>query len=302
MSPRAKATAPSSPLVWLTRLSLDAPVVAVLWQRLFARSMKTPLSAAATAVLAMAVWLLYVFDRILDSFSATPSEGEAPRHQFYRRHRLGFLWSVPVVLIGASWLALTQLNRKTLLGGLLLILAIGVYFYAVHLRQPKSERKLPKELMVALIFAVGTCFPIWEQLQGGWPRMLAGWLIFGFLCWVNCAVIEFSEWRTARPAELRDAPGASLGSSETWPDAPHATTQWLGRHSVAATLVTAAASAMLALLPSSRSMGRLYGAEALAAVALMMVGSSAERMPKDLFRVMMDIALWSPALFLLNGR
>jgi hypothetical protein len=45
----------STPLLWLTVLSLDAPAVAVLWQLLFARSFEVRLGQSITILLALVV-------------------------------------------------------------------------------------------------------------------------------------------------------------------------------------------------------------------------------------------------------
>jgi hypothetical protein len=289
---------PSSPLVWLTLLSLDAPVVAALWQRLFARSLGVPLSAAVTAVLAMAVWLLYVLDRILDSLSDCGSSAEPPRHRFYRQHWRLFLPPFFAVLIAALWLTLTELDKNTIQSGLVLILAVGVYFFSIHIHPPHAASRLPKELVVAVLFASGTSFPVWQQLRGGRERMLAPLLIFVFLCWLNCAAIEFSEWEGFQPR----VPGDELPGGASGPDelgaAPHASTVWIGRNVRRAALATALAATLLAASGFLRAAWPLYAAEALSAMALAMVQSAAGKMPYDLFRIMMDVALFAPALLL----
>ena len=71
--PGAQSISNSTPLLWLTVLSLDAPAVAVLWQLLFARSFHARLGASVTILLALVVWLIYVADRVLDALKA-PAE------------------------------------------------------------------------------------------------------------------------------------------------------------------------------------------------------------------------------------
>src|ERR1700704_1719121 len=68
--------------LWPNLLSLDAPVVAVLWQILFARCFQVPVDALAALLLLLTVWLIYAADRILD---ARRDECHSPRHEFYRR-------------------------------------------------------------------------------------------------------------------------------------------------------------------------------------------------------------------------
>src|SRR5574340_1641239 len=80
-----RPVAGSTPLVWLTVFSMDAPAVAVLWQLLFARTFHVQLSASTTILLALVVWLIYVADRVLDALRAPGRGPQATRHIFYRR-------------------------------------------------------------------------------------------------------------------------------------------------------------------------------------------------------------------------
>ena len=55
-------SAPAAPArlwLWPNLLSLDAPVVAVLWQFLFARCFQAPVDALAALLLLLTVWLIY---------------------------------------------------------------------------------------------------------------------------------------------------------------------------------------------------------------------------------------------------
>ncbi len=285
--------APSSPLVWLTRLSLDAPLVAVLWQRLFASSLRVPLDAAVTAVLAMAVWLLYVLDRILDAWRGDGA-AVAPRHVFYRQHWGLFLLPLFVVAALAALLSFTELQRSVVEVGLVLLLAIGAYFYFVHFHLASDTLRAPKELCVGLLFAVGTGFPVWIRLDRGGEEMLAPWIIFALLCWLNCSAIEFAEWQPSggfRPVEDEFYRSPRKGS-------PHASTRWMGRHAIAVALGAALVSFALAVVAFPRAVWPLYAAEALAALATALVEATANQMPQDLFRVLMDVALLTPAFFL----
>src|ERR1700694_3809504 len=82
----------SRPWLWPNLLSLDAPIVALLWQLLFVRCFHGSLGMLPAALLAIAVWLMYVADPMLDGWRGTHGThgkhgtSEQPRHTFYRRH------------------------------------------------------------------------------------------------------------------------------------------------------------------------------------------------------------------------
>jgi hypothetical protein len=222
------STAPR-PWLWPNLLSLDAPVVAVLWQMLFARCFHSGVNSIATILLSLAVWLIYAADRVLDARDETARQ---PRHEFYRRHwRLVVpMWSA--VLILAGWLAWTRLPSPIFERGLLLLAAVAMYMMAVH----GLQREWPKEAAVAVLFALGASLASWSDVHS--VADAATIVLFCCLCWINCAAIE--QW------ERRE--------NTRWP---------VG----AAALLVAAAS--LILVPEHRPvLGAAEAASALALLAL----------------------------------
>ena len=65
----AKSRQQISPLVWLNLVCLDAPLVAVSWQWLFARAFQVPLTNSARLTLFLTAWLIYLADRLADSWA-----------------------------------------------------------------------------------------------------------------------------------------------------------------------------------------------------------------------------------------
>jgi hypothetical protein len=272
----------STPLLWLTVLSLDAPSVAVLWQLLFARSFHVQLGASITILLALVVWLIYVADRVLDTLKVPTKGAEPTRHIFYRRHLWAFLLPLGAGFLLAAWMSLTQLDARTFRDGILILLAVGVYLLAVHLLSPGREW-LPKEMLVGILFALGTCFPVWEQMTQGVLLLLAPYLLFTALCWMNCAAIEYEEWKRLRHRKF--------GS-------PHPWTGWMGRHFMLLALVTAAVAVCLMVSGFGRAHWQLLTAELLSALAFALIRFKNKSLSIDQFRVLVDIALFTPLLFL----
>ncbi|MEJ2007585.1 MAG: hypothetical protein P8Z30_05400 [Acidobacteriota bacterium] len=280
--PGARPASSPWPLLWLTVLSLDAPAVAVLWQLLFARSFRVPLSPDITILLAMVVWLIYVADRALDTLKV-PFEGAEPaRHIFYRRHVWVFLVPFSVVFVLAAWMSLTKLDPRTFRNGIVILLAVGAYFLVTHLLSPGRER-LPKEMLVGVLFALGTCFPVWEHASPGASLMLAPYLIFTALCWLNCVAIEYEEWTRLRHRQFGP---------------PHSWTIWMGRHFSFITFATAVIAAGLIASGFGRPTWQLLTCELVSALALALIRYKHKSLSTDKFRVLMDLALFTPLLFL----
>ena len=272
----------STPLLWLTVLSLDAPAVAVLWQLLFARSFESRLGATVTILLALVVWLIYVAARALDVFKAGTKGAEASRHIFYRRHLWAFLLPFCAVLLLAAWMSLTRLDARTFRDGIVILLAVSVYFLVVHFLSPRREW-LPKEMMVGVLFALGTCFPVWEHMTHGFGLLLAPYLLYTALCWMNCAAIEFEEWNRLRHRRF--------GS-------PHPWTIWMGRHFILLSLLAAAVALCLIASGFGRQSWQLLAAELLSALAFVWIRRKGESLSIDQFRVLVDVALFTPVFFL----
>ena len=64
----SKSEEHSPPLwLWPNLLSLDAPLVAVLWQSFLAYRFSLPLRLSGCLALGLTVWSIYLLDRLLDA-------------------------------------------------------------------------------------------------------------------------------------------------------------------------------------------------------------------------------------------
>ena len=110
--------------LWPNLLSLDAPLVAVLWQTLFLRCLRAPVRWLPALLLFLTVWLIYVADRLLDARNGAVT---TPRHQFYRR---SFRWALTawvIVLASTAGMVLLGFANPLLLRGGAMLAAVFVY-------------------------------------------------------------------------------------------------------------------------------------------------------------------------------
>ena len=177
-------------------LSLDAPVVALVWQAWWARAAGVALLPAHRAALGFAVWAIYLADRLADVRGPERPDTATARHRFSRRWRgaLGFLLAVALGgLAGVTLLG--SLPSADLRAGLGLAAVVGGYFAWVHLVRAVSGGWW-KEAWVGAAFAVGTAVFLRDRLtMGGW--IAVG--LFGAVCFGNCALI--TRWETAAAGE-----------------------------------------------------------------------------------------------------
>lgn len=110
---------------WINWLALDAVGVAVVWLGVFAGMTGARLTPVNALVLGAAVWLVYMADRMMDGWWGQRRQG---RHWFAGK-RAG--WLVPlmaVVWAGAVWGALYHMRWVTVKAGVLLWVAVVLYF------------------------------------------------------------------------------------------------------------------------------------------------------------------------------
>jgi hypothetical protein len=268
---------------WLHLLSLDAPLVAVLWQVLFAKSLHVHLPPVVTAILASVIWLIYVADRILDSFQPQENRDEALRHRFYRTYRMAFLPAFFTMLLVTAWMAYAALGFAIWRDGLLLAAVVGGYFSVVHLPGTQAQKWFPKEIAVAILFGVGTLMPVGvldHQLR---IRFVLPFLLFLLVLWMNTLLIEYSEWVTLR---RRDR------------DRPHESTIRVGRHLAGLGVgvgVVALGAVASRWFPVTRP---ILLAEGLSALGFGMLGWQWKSISSYAVRVTADAVLLTPLLFL----
>lgn len=189
--------------LWFNLLSLDAPLIALVWQDFVARCYPTVLHLTGRVVLGLTVWAIYLADRLLD-VRYPASAAESIRHQFYRRHRVfaqalfGVVVSVDV-LVTSLWLRPAVFD-----GGLLLTAGVVAYLAAFPLtRWGANTWKKP---IAALLFTAGTFLIAWTG--AGHPVRQLTWPAAAFcaLCLGNLLMIEHWSRETAR--QTRSIPRA----------------------------------------------------------------------------------------------
>src|SRR5689334_9431948 len=112
--------------LWPNLLSLDAPIVAVLWQALLAQRYNIPLRTPGRVALFLTVWAIYIADRLLD-VRRPAATAESARHRFYRRHQM-FATALLGLLL-ATVLAITafRLRPAVIENGLVPLGAVLLY-------------------------------------------------------------------------------------------------------------------------------------------------------------------------------
>jgi hypothetical protein len=262
----------SWPKVWLwpNLLSLDAPLVAVLWQVLFVRCFHGVLDAVTSILLVTSVWLIYAADRALDAWRG---ERSSPRHRFYQQHWRVLLPVWTAVLAASAWLALRELPAVLLRRGCVLMIVVVVYFAIVHGLARRAPVVWSKEASVGLVFALGASLAAWTNVRTIADG--AAIALFFVLCWINCAAIQ--KWESG---DFSRAYGRRIH---------------LRRSAVSWGAVGVAVVAGVLLWMDHPILG---GAEMVSACAFVWLDRVRRRLSPDALRVLADVALLSPMVFL----
>lgn len=174
---------------WLTIMSLDAPIVAMLWQETWARTAGVHLSWPHATVLGMSVWLAYAADRWIEGWRLEPDQIRTQRHFFYQRWR----WPVAALWIAALGFDLAVsfrfLNAREFEAGAIFLLPVLAYLLSHQLVHRLHRWRAPKEICVALLIAAGSALFVVAQPAVSLPALAGPLALFTLLCFSNCALI-----------------------------------------------------------------------------------------------------------------
>ncbi len=173
--------------MWFTVLSLDAPVVALVWQDFLARCYPTKLLIQGRCVLGLTVWAIYLADRLLD-VRHPASALESIRHRFYRRHR-GFALTLLAAVVSVDLLVTVLWVLPSVLdNGLLLVGAVALYLGAFPFAGRSTA--LWKKPLAALLFTAGTFLVAWTTAGHAVRQLVWPAAAFCGLCLGNLWMIE----------------------------------------------------------------------------------------------------------------
>ncbi len=181
---------------WPTRLSLDAPLVAMLWQGLFAHSFNVAWHGYQAFLLGTAVWLVYAADRWLDGYRLDPNAPHSDRHAFYRRHAAFFAVVILLVSLVAVFVLVRYATAAEWWSGAVIATMTLAYMVGVHRYGSRTQRTVPKEVQVGVVFAVGVTLEVW--LAAPSVALFAASVGFAILCTLNCGFIAVWESDTDR--------------------------------------------------------------------------------------------------------
>jgi hypothetical protein len=270
-------------------LSLDAPLVAVAWLYIFAKTWRADYHPwEAYVSLGLVVWVIYVADRLLDvSILGTGSGRLESRHAFHQKHRT--LFSIGAVIAGVTALVLVvtymsyAIYHYVLIGG---VVVAGFFGLSMLSTQDSDEIPHVKNILAGAAFAFGTGMMAHVYLPGLGIYNLLGsreFICFAMLCILNISAIDLWE-HAARSADVETKAFDELALT------------------LPLTLL-GAASLMFALLDHQMSTRPFFYAILTSAALLHVLNRSRSRYSMDTMRVLADVAMLLPvAVFVAASR
>lgn len=277
--PRVVPSAHRKPF-WLipNLLSLDAPLVAVAWLYIFAKTWRADyIPWVAYISLALVVWVIYVVDRLLDASIRGGSSGRLEaRHQFHRKHQrvfgvLAVMVGITVGILVVSGLPV-NIYSYGIIGG---IMVAGFFTLSVLYPAAENEQPYAKNVVAGLSFAYGTALLAHAYTGFDMRTILSRELIcFAVLCILNISAIDLWE-----QANRSSDPEIKAGNE------------------LALTLPLAllgAASLVFALQAQQYTTRPFFYAILTSAALLHILNRSRARFQMDALRVLADVALLAP--------
>ena len=283
VAPPAAPAARRSLLAWWHLLSLDAPTVSAVWTWFVARACGLHLPWTAPAAMFVAVWMLYVADRLLDARplagSAAPAELEE-RHRFHDRHRRTLLILCSVASVALALLLHWTLPAALHLYTLLAVLLAG-WLMLIHGRSSHASHRLPKELAVGLFFPAAVFIPTVARAPQLRLLLAAPALLFAAVCTLNCLCVYAWE----HPFDTRAA---------------HPSTRWGTQRLPALAIITTVCGAALTFFLARShhpTTAFLSAASTSSALLLLLLHHLRANFRRVQLRALADFVLLTPACF-----
>ncbi len=271
------------PWHWLTIISLDAPVVALVWQDFLARIFGIGINPAQRVVLGLAVWLGYVADRWLDGRQMKGTGLATLRHTFARKFSKPIAVAWLLIFLGTVLVAVVGLTRREFLAGLLLAATVFAYLGACHQHATLRKFGWLKEPAVATLIAGGSAVFVFARCAAVANTHWLAVSSFALLCLLNCGVV--SAWEESIDRQ-RGQPSLAIRFGLR---ATHLKQFALGLLALLVVVALVSRAPALALVGTA-------GAITIACVWLLLVRGSGIAL--DTRRLLVDATLLSPLLLI----
>jgi len=171
-------------------LSLDVVLGACVSTLFVAKCLNVSLPNLVVIALAIAVWIIYTADHLLDGNKSQ----EVPltdRHQFHIAHQRALLIALGAMLV-IGIVVVFQLPKEVIVNGLLLVGCVVAYF--IGLKIIGARPSVYKEPLVAIAYAIGVFLgPVSLMSTMGNKRVLLLFSIYLLMAFCNLLIFSVYE-------------------------------------------------------------------------------------------------------------
>jgi hypothetical protein len=274
------------PSTWLSLVCLDAPLVSIAWVWLFARIFHAAVAPANCIALFLTAWLIYLADRLADSYSLQNGGPRSLRHEFCLGHRQIWIGALAVIATTDAYLIWRNIGAETFLAGAVIGTLALIHLVLNHSLGGAWPPLPLKEPAIGFLFAAGTLvalFPAFPPITGS---LIFSGIAFAWLCTLNCISIAFWE------REL-DQTQRKVSFATRYPDLERD----LGKLSIALTLCSGVAAIIY------REAAPIFGCVSVSSLLLALLDSLRGKMGRDQRTALADLVLLTPllVLFVMNA-
>jgi hypothetical protein len=259
--------------------------VSIAWLWLFARTFHATVEPVNCAALFLTAWLIYLADRLADSYSLPHNGPRSLRHEFCLNHRQIWIGVLAVIATTDAYLIWRSIGAETLLGGAVISTLALIYLVLNHSLGGAWPPLPLKEVAIGFLFTAGTLvalFPVFPPITGS---LVFSEIAFIWLCTLNCISIAFWE------REL-DERQQKVSFATRYPRLD----RHLGKLSIALTLGSGVAAIIY------REAAPILGCVSVSSLLLALLDSFRGNIGRDQRTALADLVLFTPllALFVMN--
>jgi len=105
-------------------------------------------------VLALAVWIIYTADHLIDANKLKADASSIRRYFYYKNFKLIIIVEI-ILLVVTSTLSFLYFDKRIIYFGAAMVLFVAVYLLIVQIKGSEKHVWLQKELIVAIVYTVG---------------------------------------------------------------------------------------------------------------------------------------------------
>ena len=239
---------------------------------------------ANCAALFLTAWLIYLADRLADSYSLQDGGPRSLRHEFCLNHRQIWIGGLAVIATIDAYLIWRDIGAETFLGGAVIGTLAVIYLVLNHSLGGRWPPLPLKEFAIGVLFVAGTLvalFPV-PPITGS---LIFSGIAFTWLCTLNCISIAFWE------REL-DERQRKISFATRYPD--------LHRHLGKLSIALALGSGVTAII--YREAAPIFGCVSVSSLLLALLDFFRGKIGRDQRTALADLVLLTPllALFVMN--